>query len=333
MSMLKAIIAEDEFSQREAIAHMLKNFGYNVIEASNGKEALNKLKKDIELRVLITDLQMPVMDGFELIRSVRRTQSLYVYIIVVTSARETEDMLKALSLGADDYLFKPVNPEEFKLRLKHGLSLLEMDGQEKILSAMASMLEYRSNETGYHIERTSHYARIIGRDLAENYPELKLDQAQADLIARVCPLHDIGKVGIPDRILHKPGKLTQPEMKIMKTHVNVGADILRDVYYKISTPYFRYAYEIAMFHHERWDGKGYPEGLSRNEIPLPAHIMSLSDVYDALTSRRCYKEAFTHEYSKQIILNEKGSAFDPRLVDAFIRQEKAFLAVHKRFGV
>lgn len=282
--------------------------------------------------MLITDLQMPDMDGFDLIRSVRANQSLYVYIIVVSSTYGKTSMLKALKLGADDFLAKPVHPEEFKLRMKHGVSLLEMEGQEKILFAMARMLESRSHETGYHIERTSHYTRIIASDLSGNHPELQLNQSQADLIARVCPLHDIGKVAIPDSILQKPGKLDPDEIKIMKTHTTAGGDILREIYYKISTPYLRYAYEIAMFHHERWDGKGYPEGLAKKEIPIAAHIMSLSDVYDALTSKRCYKEAFSHSKAKELILKEKGRAFDPKLIGVFLRQEKAFVAVQKKLS-
>lgn len=330
--MIKVLVVDDELSQRDALAHLVAFEGHQVEVAENGREAQEKLNKDIDLRLIITDLNMPVMDGFDLIRSIRSNESMYTYIIVLTSIDDRDSTIRALLLGANDYLLKPVHLEELKLRLNSAIRLLELEGQDQLLFSMAKMLEYRSDETGYHIERTYHYTRLIALDLSDHYPELKLTQSHAELIAKVCPLHDIGKVGVPDRILHKPGRLDEQEMEIMKTHASKGGNLLKQIYEKAGSLYLKYAHEIAMYHHERWDGGGYPDGLSGDEIPVSAHIMSLSDVYDALTSKRCYKEAFSHERAKAIILEDKGRAFSPMLIDSFLRVEDDFVAIKNKFS-
>lgn len=330
--MHKVLIVEDELLQRKTLCNLVASEGYEMTEAANGREAQQQLLNDIELNLLITDLNMPEMDGFELIKSIRKNESLYTYIIVLTSIDDRASLLKALSLGADDYLLKPVHPEELKLRLKGGMRILELEGLEELIFSMAKLVEYRSEETGFHIERTRHYAQLLARDLSENYPELELSPANADLISRVCPLHDIGKVAIPDQILHKPGKFSDQEFEIMKTHTTAGGKLLKEMFDKTRSPFLKYAYEIAMFHHERWDGDGYPQGLSKENIPIGARIMALADVYDALTSSRSYKDAYPHDKAKNIILKMKERAFDPRLVDSFLRQEDAFIAVRERFS-
>jgi len=309
----------------------LEKEGYEVLEAENGLEAIEKLSEDIDIRLLLTDLEMPEMNGYELIQAVRKMELRYTYIIVLTSVDDRKSLLKALALGADEYLTKPVFPDELKLRINSGIRLIKLESQEDLVFAMAKLSEYRSEETGFHLERTQHYTKILARDLSSHYPELKFSHSAADEISRVCSLHDLGKVAIPDKILHKPGRLTNEEFDLMKSHTSIGGKLIKEIYEKTRTTPLWFAYEIAMFHHERWNGKGYPEGLSGETIPLAARIMALADVYDAITSKRCYKDASNHEEVKNIILKEKGEHFDPKVVDSFLRQEAAWIEIANKF--
>lgn len=327
----KVLIADDDAGQRLLLKNSLEEDGYDVLEAENGRLAIEELSRNPEVRLLLTDIAMPEMDGYGLIEEVRRRELRYTYIVVLTSMDDRGSLLKALSLGADDYLIKPVFPNELKLRLKSGARLLRLESQEELILAMAKLSEYRSEETGYHLERVSHYTRLIARDLTVQQPELGLSYSMADEIAKVSPLHDIGKVAIPDRILHKPGKLDADEWEVMKTHTTIGGNLIGEIQEKSGSAYLWLGYEIAAFHHERWDGSGYMQGLSGDSIPIAARIMALADVYDALTSERCYKSAYTHDQTKAKIIEESGKHFDPRVVQAFLRRENDFLDVRKRY--
>jgi len=329
--MNKVLVADDDRVQRVILHTTLEAEGYDVIEAEDGSEALRRLSEDPDIRLLVTDIAMPKMDGYELIKAIRQTELRYMYIIVLTSMDDRESLLQALNLGANEFLTKPVFPDELKLRLRAGTQLLKLESQEELIFSMAKLAESRSNETGFHLERVKDYTRIIARDLSKNFPEYGLTPVMADEIARVSPLHDIGKVAIRDSILHKPGKLTEEEFEIMKTHTTEGGKTIKQIYDRTRSTYLRLAYEITMFHHERWNGKGYPVGCRSDHIPLSARIMALADVYDALTTKRCYKDAFSHESAKRIILEEKGQHFDPKIVEAFLRQEAAYLAVKDKF--
>ena len=322
---------DDDLVQRALVRMLLEGEGYGVEEAPDGNVAFDLLRKDSDLKFLVTDLNMPGMDGFELLQRVREKSVRYVYVIVLTASEDRDSLLRALSLGADDYLLKPVHPEELMLRIKAGERLLKLESHEELMFAMAKLAEYRSPETGFHLERVMHYSRILGRDIVNHCPELELTAAEAEEIARLSPLHDIGKVAISDSILNKPGKFTEEELELMKTHTTAGGDLIKDIYDKIGSPYLRFAYEIVMYHHERWDGTGYPEGLSGDDIPLSARIVALADVYDAISCKRCYKEARPHHEVKKIIAAEKGKHFDPRVVEAFLRQEEAFIATRERY--
>lgn len=325
------LVVDDDRSQRLILRTHLMKTGLSVHEAADGVEALKRLDEETDLRFLVTDLLMPEMDGFELIERVRRRGLRYVYVIAMTSMEDRKSLIRALSAGADDYLTKPIFPDELRLRLQSGMRVLRLEGQEELILSMAELSEFRSEETGYHLKRVSHYTRILARDVAVHYPEYELTPSGADEIGLVSPLHDIGKVAIPDRILHKPGRLTPEEWETMKNHAAIGGNLLRKIHAKTGSPYLWYAYEIAMHHHERWDGGGYPEGLRGEDIPMPARIMAVADVYDALTSERCYKAAFSHEKARSILEEGAGSHFDPKLIEAFHRREVAWLEVKNRF--
>ena len=327
----KILLVDDDPAQRMLLNMCLEMGDYAVIEANNGEEAFTILEKEPDIRLVVTDLDMPVMNGFDLISKVRESDLRYRYLIVLTSSEEKESLVNALSLGADDYISKPVRPDEMRLRIEGGIRLLRLEIQEELILSMAKLAEYRSDETGYHLERVQFYTRTLARDLSNKHPQLKISTQQAEEFARVSPLHDIGKVAIPDSILHKPDQLTTEEFELMKNHASIGGQLLKDIYTKTGSPYLRVAYEAAMYHHERYNGKGYPEGLKGEEIPVVARIVALADMYDAMTSERCYKIPFSHEKAKNIILMERGEHLDPKMVDSFLAMEDEWLAIRERF--
>ncbi len=327
----KILLVDDDPAQRMLLRMCLQQVDYSVVEAENGAEAFAILEKEPDIRLVVTDLDMPVMDGFELIKQVRASDLRYRYLIVLTSSEDEGSLVRALSLGADDYIAKPVVPDEMRLRVEGGIRLLRLEIQEELILSLAKLAEYRSDETGYHLERVQHYTRILARDLSQKFPHLNISSQVAEEFTRVSPLHDIGKVAIPDSILHKPGKLTEEEFEVMKTHSTIGGELLKEIYTKTQSAYLKTAYEVAMYHHERYDGTGYPEGLQGESIPIVARIIALADVYDAMTSERCYKQAFSHEKAKKIIAKEKGEQFDPRVVDSFFEHEREWLAIRNRY--
>lgn len=329
---IKILLVEDNEVERRLLRQLLEETGYKIVEAENGVKALELCEKNTDIRIVVTDVKMPIMDGFSLIKAIRKKQLRYKYILVVSGLGDKSDVIKALNLGANDYLTKPVYLEELKLRIQRARQLLRLESQDELIFSMARLSDYRSHETGLHLERTREYVLMLGRHLAEHYPETGLTNQLAGEISLVCPLHDIGKVGIPDAILGKPGKLTDEEFENMKEHAEIGGNLLSEIYIKTGSQTMRLAFEIAMYHHERWDGNGYPAGLSGDGIPIAARIMALADVYDALTSDRVYKKAFSHEQAKKIILEGKNKHFDPRLVETFLVLEDQFIQLKEKLA-
>ncbi len=330
MACEKILVVEDSADQRFLLKTILEKECYRVVEASNGSEALEICRNSPEIHIIVTDVRMPGMDGYELVRALRRQQVRYLYIIVVTVLDDKKAVIRALEAGADDFLSKPVLPRELLLRIRGGQQLLRLETQDELIFSMAKLSDYRSPETGLHLERVQQYTLETGMYLARHYPEKGVTKQVATEISRVSPLHDIGKVGISDRILTKPGRLTHEEFEIMKDHARIGGDLISDIYLKTGSPGLRIAFELTMYHHEKWDGTGYPAGLSGTGIPVAARIMALADVYDALTTHRVYKKAFSHEKAKQIILEGREKHFDPDLVDTFIALEETFIKLkHK----
>lgn len=328
----KILVVDDDESQRLLLRMCLEGIGYHVIEAVGGLAATKIIQEEPDLSIVITDLNMPEMSGFELIGQIRKHELRYTYIIVLTAMSDEESLLQALSLGADDYLAKPVRVNELSLRVKSGLRVIRQANQEDLILAFAKLAEYRSNETGFHLDRVQHYTRLLATDLSKHCPKFGISLQVAEEISRVSPLHDIGKVAISDAILHKPGRLTNEEFEEIKTHAAIGGGILKDLYTSNGSLYLKLAYEITMFHHEKFNGTGYPQGLAGEDIPVAARIMALADVYDAMSSKRCYKDAYTHEYVKNVICDGRGKHFDPEVVDSFLRIEDKWLAIKEKFG-
>ncbi|MHC4875172.1 MAG: HD domain-containing phosphohydrolase [Planctomycetota bacterium] len=317
---MNILVADDDQSTAELLSHALQKFGYDVTVANDGLRAF-ELMRTGKFRILLTDWQMPGMTGLELCEQIRKQMvGSYTYIIVLTSYSSLDGVVCCLQAGADDYLTKPFKPAELLVRIRAGERLLSLESRELTIFALAKLVESRDDDTGGHVERMRDYARILAEELSRR-PEFsgEVDGQYIDLLYLTTPLHDIGKVGIPDQILGKPGKLTVEEFEVMKTHTTIGGQTLEAVTSLHSNAaYLLMAKEIAMTHHERWDGTGYPAGLSGEDIPLSGRITAIADVYDALTTKRSYKEAFSHEKAVRIITEGRGTHFDPRLVDAFL---------------
>ena len=327
--------------------------------ANSGERALRLLGNGPPPDLILLDIMMPGMDGYAVIRALKANpQTRDIPVLFLTAKSEVEDERIGLELGAVDYLTKPVSHAILQARVKIHLALkaqadflrdksafLEAEVarctrevlavQDVTIHALASLAETRDNETGNHIRRTQHYVRMLAQHLSSQ-PRFaaKLTDNYILGLFKSAPLHDIGKVGIPDSILLKPGKLTEAEFEIMKTHTTLGRDALERAEKELGTSveFLSIAKEIAHSHQEKYDGSGYPQGLAGDAIPLAARLMAVADVYDALISRRVYKEPFSHEKSVEIMRLGRGTHFDPDVFDAFLVLQDAFQQIAARYA-
>jgi putative two-component system response regulator len=331
---MRVLIVDDDDIARELLTETLSGAGYEVSAACDGREALEVLRTGV-FRLVISDWEMPEMNGLELCRRIRdRHFSSYVYMILVTSRDGTDNVVEGLNAGADDFITKPFHPAELCVRVRAGIRLLALESRNLTIFTLAKLAESRSPETGAHLERMREYCRVLAERLSRHkkYSNV-VDADYVQLIYLTSPLHDIGKVGIQDSVLLKGGPLTDKEFEIMKSHVRIGADTLAAAAkYQPDAEFLRMAHHIALTHHEWYDGSGYPQGLVGDEIPLCGRIVALADVYDALTAKRVYKNAFTHDVAKSVILEESGVHFDPDIVDAFLESEAEFIEIQKHFA-
>jgi len=331
---LKILIVDDDAITLEMLRTTLNAAGHDVEMASDGQEALERIAQG-DIRLVITDWEMPRLDGLALCRAVRRQASAgYVYLILLTTHGTPDEIVEGMSAGADDFVVKPFNQAELNARVHAGARVLSLETREMVIFALAKLAESRDTDTGLHLERVQRYSRRLAESLVEmSDSNRRLDADLIRLIYQTSPLHDIGKVGIPDRILLKPGRLTEEEFNIMKTHTTIGARTLEEALANYPQARFlQVAREIAASHHERWDGSGYPQGLAGEEIPLSARIVAVADVFDALTSRRSYKDPFSHQVARDIIGADAGTHFDPVVVQAFFRAEEDFVEIKNRFS-
>jgi cyclic di-GMP phosphodiesterase len=326
---MRALVVEDDCVSAQFLSDSLTCFGYEVTTATNGREAL-ELVRSGDYRIVISDWEMPEICGDELCRQIRaRKWSSYIYIMLVTYFDGIDRVVQGLRAGADDFLSKPYHPDELRIRLRVAERILALESRDVLLFAMAKLTESRDVETGMHLDRIREYSRILAQELAgwDKYRD-EIDGEYIRLLYLTMPLHDIGKVGIPDSILLKPGPLTPEEFEIMKRHTTIGGETLQAV--TKAHPEARYlsmARDIALTHHERFDGSGYPLGLSGTDIPLCGRLAALADVYDALTTRRVYKDKMSHEQARTIILEETGRHFDPDIVKVFLSTENEMVRI------
>ncbi|HEY4312331.1 MAG TPA: HD domain-containing phosphohydrolase [Pirellulales bacterium] len=330
---MRVLVVDDDLVTREIVVEDLRHFGYQVTAASDGREAFELVRTGM-YRLVVSDWQMPHMSGLDLCREIRkRGWSGYIYFILLTLRGGVDNVVCGLDAGADDFLTKPFQPQELRMRLRTGERVLGLESRDLMIFAMAKLAESRDKDTGAHLERMREYSRILADELSRwpHYSEF-MDGDYVQLIYQTSPLHDIGKVGVPDSILLKPGPLTPEEFAIMQRHTLLGGETLQTVAQSRPDALFlKMAQEIALTHHERWDGTGYPRRLKGNQIPLAGRIVALADVYDALTSKRVYKPAFEHQKARAIILEGRGTQFDPDVVQAFLSREQEFIAVARQF--
>jgi putative two-component system response regulator len=331
---MRILTVDDDDVALELLGDALRSAGHEVESAGNGREALDVLRRT-GCRLVISDWDMPEMTGVELCQRIRALDSRgYVYVILLTSHESPQKVAEGMSAGADDYISKPFHPPELLARVQAGERILSLETRDLAIFALAKLAESRDPDTGAHLERVRSYSRALARQLARQPKhECEVDENFIHLIYLTSPLHDIGKVGVPDHVLLKPGRLTAEEFEIMKTHTRLGADTLEAAVREYpSAKFLQMARNIAASHHEWFDGAGYPRKLKGTEIPLAARIVALADVYDALTSKRVYKEAYSHEAAREIIINESGTHFDPDVVAAFLDCEEQFISIRGTFA-
>ncbi len=353
------LVVDDAPDSIEPIVDCLHRADFRTRIATSGSRAL-QLAGDKPLPDLILlDVTMPDMDGYEVCRQLMNNPATAsIPVIFLTIRNEETDEQRGFDAGAVDYITKPISPPLVLTRIRNHLTLktasdflrdrnsyLEHEVtrrtrelsliQDATIVAMASLAETRDNETGNHIRRTQSYLRALARHL-QTHPRYaaELTDENIDLMYKSAPLHDIGKVGIPDRILLKPGLPTPTEFEVMKTHTTLGRDAINraEALFGVSASFLRFAKEIAYSHQEKWDGSGYPLGLAGERIPLSARLMAVADVYDALISKRVYKPAISHADAVEIMREGSGKHFDPAIIDAFLVLQGEFLAIAQRFA-
>jgi putative two-component system response regulator len=357
------LVVDDNALNIETITRRLERDGFHTYKAESGAQAFRILDNFIVDLVLL-DVMMPEIDGYEVLEKLKQTDKWqHIPVVMVSALEEQDSVVRCIEAGADDYLTKPVNSILLRARVNNSLNkkrLYDRDKQyrndlecynqqlkrkvatqvKEITSAQMAMIfatsklaESKDPETGAHLDRMRIFCKILCEYLA-NTNQFKdvITSEYIECIYAASSLHDIGKVGIPDSVLLKPGKLTDSEWEIMRTHTIIGANTLRAVIEKHpANSFIRMGIEIAESHHERWDGSGYPYGLEGEAIPLSARILAMADVYDALTSVRCYKDAFSHEASRTIIVEGAGTHFDPKIVEAFLNCEDQFVRIKKEY--
>ena len=344
------LVVDDEDRNLRLMEAILLPAGYHVVLAHDGKEALDKIQ-ETPVDVILLDIMMPIMDGSEVARRLKSDKETKIIpIVMVTALQEVGDRIKALEAGADDFLTKPVDKTEVRARVASLLKVKayndhmrnyqrELESEvakrtkelrkaiEKIkvvsletIYKLTKASEYRDEDTGAHVQRMSNYSAVIATTMG-------LTEQTVEFILYAAPMHDIGKIGIPDRILLKPAKLDPDEWTCMKQHAVIGAKILEGS----ESGFIRLGEIVALTHHEKWDGTGYPKGLKGKSIPLVGRIIAIADVFDALTSKRPYKEAFSLEKSFEIIKEGRETHFDPAVVDAFFASQEKLLAIKEKF--
>lgn len=306
----RILIVDDEPANLKVMREVLSK-EYSLSFAKSGEAALALVQKELP-KLILLDIMMPDMSGLTLCEKLKANAiTAHIPIIFVTALNDEKDEFKGFELGAVDYITKPISPAIVRARVKTHLSLVQAEqlklAHVDLVERLGRAAEYKDTDTGEHIIRMSQYSKVLA--LAYG-----LDETQAELLKQAAPMHDIGKIGIPDAILLKPGKLTEQEFDAMKAHTVIGAKILANS----GSPLLQLAHRLAMEHHEKWDGSGYPSGLKGEEISIEGRIAAIADVFDALTSKRPYKEPWSTEQAVELLQDQAGKHFDPQLVTLFI---------------
>ena len=327
----KILIVDDSKLNRDILKEILGET-YNYLEAENGNQAIQMIGENIGIDLMLLDINMPQMNGFEVLEIMKRSQCIDEIPVIMISAEESVDVMrKAYEMGITDYITRPFDSVIVKKRVQNTLELYanqkrlinvvvdqvyeKEENNDIMLRILSNVLGSRNSESSEHILHIRTATEMMLRQLVKTTDAYHLTETDIAIITTASSLHDIGKIRIPEEILNKPGRLTDEEFKIMKTHSEIGASMIRDMHFLQNHPLVHTAWEICRWHHERWDGNGYPDGLKGEEIPISAQVVSIVDVYDALTSERCYKKAFDHDTAIQMILDGQCGQFNPTLLN------------------
>ena len=333
----RVLVVDDTPANLAVLKETLAPEGYKLAFANTGEKAL-EIAAQISPDLILLDVMMPGIDGYETCTRLKQDKKTSdIPIIFITAKKETEDIVHGFKVGGIDYVPKPFQQEEVCSRVRTHLELRELqkhleqmvldrtqqlnDSRLEIVSRLGKAAEYKDNETGMHVVRMSHYSELLAK-------ELGMDDHYCEVLLNASPMHDIGKIGIPDRVLLKPGKLDHDEWQVMKSHTTMGAAILEGG----ESELLKMSQTIAITHQEKWDGSGYPNGLKGEEIPLEGRIVAIADVFDALTSVRPYKKAWTVEEAVKLIEQESGKHFDPKLVPLFIKILPEIVKIKDQFS-
>ena len=351
----KVLIVEDMEINREILANILED-EYAILQAGDGVEAMKVIEREKDdIVAILLDLVMPNKDGYEVMKELKDMGLMKkIPVLVISASNQPETEAKCLELGVADFIGKPfdssivkkrvrnvayyyvykndleeqVNEQTAQLRkqnkmLKEQAEKLK-EVNESIIDMLGAVVEYRSLESGQHVQRVKGFTRLLGTYVMHEYPEYNLTESELDVIVAASALHDVGKVAIPDCILLKPGRLTDEEFKEMKEHTTRGCKILENIKELWEGHYGKASYDICRYHHERYDGRGYPDGIAGEDIPIAAQLVSIADVYDALTNDRCYKKAFSHETACEMIKRGDCGSFSAKILKAFDKNMEAF---------
>ncbi len=319
----RILIVDDEPANLKVMREVLGN-QYRMSFAKSGAAALALLEKE-QPKLILLDIMMPDMNGFEVCEILKSTPALsHIPIIFVTALGDESDEFKGFELGAVDYITKPISPAIVRARVKTHLSLVQAEQLKQahvvLVHRLGRAAEYKDTDTGEHIARMSQYSKLLAL-------EFGMGEQQAELLRQAAPMHDVGKIGIPDAILLKPGRLTPDEFDHMKQHAAIGAQILANS----PSPLLQLAHKLALEHHEKWDGSGYPNGLKGEQISVEGRIVAIADVFDALTSKRPYKEAWGVEEALEHMQAQAGKHFDPHLINLFVNKLDAIIAIKNAY--
>lgn len=350
----KILIVDDADFNRELLKEILSE-DYEILEAENGEAALEIIRQEKNIVAILLDLVMPVMDGFEVILKLREMNLVgKIPILVISGEKSVQNEKKCFDYGVADFIGRPFNSILVRKRVQNAVNhyayknkleekvaeqtvvlrkaynMVKMQAEklqkinQNMIEQLGAIVEYRNLESGEHIERVKEYTRILAESFSVQYPEYDLKEDTIQMIINTSPLHDIGKISIPDSILLKPGRFTKDEFEYMKSHTIRGCEIIEAMSKDWDPAVKKTSLEIARWHHERYDGKGYPDGLKGDAIPISAQLVSLADVYDALVSERCYKESYSKDEAYQMIITGECGVFSPKLIEVFRNTRKKF---------
>ncbi len=327
------LIVDDAEINRMILAEIFKD-DYDTLDAENGMEAIAALNSGMPIVAVLLDLLMPEIDGLGVLREMNKNGKIKnIPVFLITASDNEKMLLEGYNLGAIDVIRKPFMPHFLKCRVNNVVELYSHRNEledivqqqveklnsinQSVIETLATVIEFRDCESGEHVKRISGLTGMLMREVSATYPEYYLPDKEINKIVSSSILHDVGKISIPDSILNKPGRLTEEEFEIMKLHTVKGCEILQSIPALMDEGVYNYSYDICRHHHERWDGRGYPDHLSGDDISIWAQVVSVADVYDALTSERVYKKAFDHDKAVEMIFNNECGVFNPKVLAAF----------------